>query len=718
MIKRRRWEPNIRGRWFFSLALTILAAGGLTAQVRDGAIGPLLEGIAQYRQQNYAAAVAALRPLPGKAAPLSDYAGFFLGLALYEQKQYTAAFEALQITYKHPVLSPHAGRAALTAAAALTEMGRAREAIAVIKQYRQRMAPAEAEAALARAFTAAGDPVSAAVSWQRVYYGSPQHELANDAATALAGLRTELGDRYPPVMADLLLGRAKQLAAARRWAEARKQLESAIPLLGGADRDLARVRLANLDSQSRQYATAYSALSNLQVSGEADAERLYHLVATARRLDRDDDMLGWLGQLDRKHPQSPWRLEALVTAAYPFLARNEQTRFEPIYRVCAESFPDKDQASFCDWKNVWVRYLADPKSGDSLFREHLRRFPNSEKVPASLYFLGRLAEQRRDWAAAKAYYTVAGFNYPNHYYGVMSAERKQERSIAQAAESPETKAFLDSAALPVKRQTLVFEASPLTRTRLDRARLLAPIPDLAETELRFAARNDGQGHIIAVELARMLDRRGAHDEALRAIKGYVPNYLMIPWDTAPLSFWRVAFPMPYREPLERYARQKSLDPYVVAGLIRQESEFNPKAVSVANAYGLTQVLPSTGRYLSRKNGIRRFAPGMLFEPDFNLRLGTIYLRQLLDSFDSKWVETLASYNAGPTRVKRWLNWGTFREPAELIETIPIAETRDYVQIVLRNAVLYRRLYGTERAGVPSNHVPGLHPAGAAAGGQR
>jgi soluble lytic murein transglycosylase len=240
-----------------------------------------------------------------------------------------------------------------------------------------------------------------------------------------------------------------------------------------------------------------------------------------------------------------------------------------------------------------------------------------------------------------------------------------------------------------------FEPSRATSLRLERARLLnaAGLADLAESELRFAARTDGQPQIIAVELAKLLDRRGAHDESLRAVKAYVPNYLNMPFDAAPVSFWRVAFPMPYRSSVERYSREKELDPYVVAGLIRQESEFNPKAISVAKAYGLTQVLPSTGRYLSRNAGISKFSASMLFQPEINLRLGTHYMRQLLNSFQASWERTLAAYNGGPTRVARWNNWGSFREPSEFIETIPIQETRDYVQIVLRNASVYRKIYG-------------------------
>jgi soluble lytic murein transglycosylase len=178
----------------------------------------------------------------------------------------------------------------------------------------------------------------------------------------------------------------------------------------------------------------------------------------------------------------------------------------------------------------------------------------------------------------------------------------------------------------------------------------------------------------------------------------------MPLDSAPAAFWRLLFPLPYRTELERNARQNGLDPFLVAGLVRQESEFDPQAVSPAHAYGLTQVLPGTGRALARKLGPRRFRTNMLFRPEINLRLGTNYLRTLFEEHAKQWEFTLASFNAGKSRVENWLSWAKYKEPAEFIESIPFSETRTYVLAVLRNAQIYRRLYGTEEP-VPAADSP-------------
>jgi len=130
----------------------------------------------------------------------------------------------------------------------------------------------------------------------------------------------------------------------------------------------------------------------------------------------------------------------------------------------------------------------------------------------------------------------------------------------------------------------------------------------------------------------------------------------------------------------------------VASLIRQESEFNPGAVSRANAVGLMQLLPkvAAGSPSSKTSGILRRHS---YSHQVNLRLGTRYFREMVDKFGS-FEYALAAYNAGSNRVDDWLGQGKYRDPQEFVESIPFTETREYVQAILRNANVYRQLYGT------------------------
>jgi soluble lytic murein transglycosylase len=179
---------------------------------------------------------------------------------------------------------------------------------------------------------------------------------------------------------------------------------------------------------------------------------------------------------------------------------------------------------------------------------------------------------------------------------------------------------------------------------------------------------------------------------MKAMKSMNADYLSLPLAAAPRQFWELLFPLPYKSDVVHAAEDRSLDPFLVAGLIRQESEFNPRALSPAKAYGLTQVRPATGRQFARKAGVPRFTSGTLYQPAENVKIGASIFRSMLDQQNGSVEQTLAAYNAGPTRVADWRNWATFREPAEFVESIPFTETRDYVQAVLRNAEMYRRLY--------------------------
>jgi soluble lytic murein transglycosylase len=146
------------------------------------------------------------------------------------------------------------------------------------------------------------------------------------------------------------------------------------------------------------------------------------------------------------------------------------------------------------------------------------------------------------------------------------------------------------------------------------------------------------------------------------------------------------FPTPFREAVVAQSKRTGIDPAYVYGLIRQESRFIMDARSHAGASGLMQIMPATAKWTARRLGIP-YGPGMINDRDTNLRLGTGYLKLLLDDFEGSQALAAAAYNAGPGRPRRWRN-GPELEPAMWAETIPFSETRDYVKKVLSNAAYY------------------------------
>ena len=260
----------------------------------------------------------------------------------------------------------------------------------------------------------------------------------------------------------------------------------------------------------------------------------------------------------------------------------------------------------------------------------------------------------------------------------------------------ETPAFLKG--IPGPRST-ADEPSRQSLLLLERGRLLHDLglDDLAERELRSGDYRRSDSYWIGLELAKQTSEQGRHHQGLRYMKRYGFGYLRQPLDAMPREYWERLFPLPYSRQLRARAKPHQLDPYLVAGLIRQESEFNAGAKSRAGALGLMQILPSTGRGLARRLGIKSFATRQLYNPDLSLRLGTLHFRSVLKRFDGQLEYSLAAYNAGEHRVEKWMTWGDFSEPEVFVETIPFTETRGYVQAVLRNADVYRRLYGEGRS---------------------
>jgi soluble lytic murein transglycosylase len=158
------------------------------------------------------------------------------------------------------------------------------------------------------------------------------------------------------------------------------------------------------------------------------------------------------------------------------------------------------------------------------------------------------------------------------------------------------------------------------------------------------------------------------------------------------ELYRLLYPIAQEGVLLAESRARELDPSLVAALIRQESNFTPRALSVAGARGLMQVMPDVGASLARSLGFPRWDPVLLYQPDVNVQLGTRHLAGALARYPHP-AYALAAYNAGDGRVRRWrTRRGT--DDAELfIERIPFVETRDYVRIVLRNRAFYAALYG-------------------------
>jgi soluble lytic murein transglycosylase len=197
--------------------------------------------------------------------------------------------------------------------------------------------------------------------------------------------------------------------------------------------------------------------------------------------------------------------------------------------------------------------------------------------------------------------------------------------------------------------------------------------------------------------------------AFNALKKSYPDYSQMKPEELTREEWDIFYPLNFWDIIVQEAANKRLEPHQVAGLIRQESVFDPRAVSPAKAYGLMQLLVPTGQAIARKYGIdRTVTVDALFEPRLNIQLGTGYMRDQFDKFGR--IELVAvAYNAGPGRVPQWRATLPL-EIDEFDEAIPFKETRLYVQGVVRNTLQYERLYDENGQFRPNVGTRPVHPS--------
>jgi soluble lytic murein transglycosylase len=660
------------------------------SHAQDGSLARLALGIGAYEQKDFSAAIENLKKIQGKLPGVEDYVAYYLAASRAEANEFDSVAKDAAPVHVTAVRSPVLGKTWVVEARAL-EQSSPEQAVRLLRDHYADLPQPDGDLTLGEAYQAAKDLKGAAEFYQRVYYQYIAGDPADRSAAALSALKETMGADYPEPLPAQVLRRADRLMETGDYTRARQEYEAAVDKLVGLPQDQARVRIGAADGLAGNPSAAASYLRTLELSpSAADAERWYYLEEFTRRMGDDTAMAAAVKQLGEQYPKSPWRAKALVSAANRFLVTNRPDDYLPLYRAVYEDFPNDGSAAVSHWKVAFEAYFHGRADAAGLLREHLKKYPRHTTAGAALYFLGRSFENAQDIGGARACYDSLVRRLQNTYYGIQARDRLAVPPLAGATPAPEIEKFLAGLDLSSSKPVPTL-GSRNTAVRIDRSRLLrrAGLNDLADTELRFGARVDGEAPLLAMEIAA---NAAAPHMGMRVMKLLSPDYLGLSVDQAPRKYWELLFPLPYRTDLMSAAKRADVDPYLVAGLIRQESEFNPQAVSRAAAYGLTQVRPGTGRQFARRAGVVRFSTGILLQPAPNLKIGASIFRSMLDEHSGHLEETLASYNAGPRRAAEWLSWNTYREPAEFVESIPFTETRDYVQAVLRNADMYRRLY--------------------------
>jgi soluble lytic murein transglycosylase len=654
-----------------------------------GALAWLAAGYAYFLDHKYANSIQALSHAKANTGEIGDYITYYLAnseLQSGRTAEAAALLSKFDDKFPESVLTRDAH---VLYAQALISSNGAKEAIALLEKDRQPIR-ADLELTLGRAYEASGDRVKAVAVLRHLYFELPLSFEASVAESELKKLASTPGIS-PPAFGEEK-SRADALSRAKRFPEAEDAYRDLLGRAAPDDKSDIQLSLAECLHHTGHDREAKKLLESVEVtSPEIAARRLYDIGELQRASDDDDAFLQTLNQIRQTAPTSPWLEQALLYAGNIYLLRNDYDKAIDAYREIEERFPAGARAPYAHWKAAWLNLRQGRKAeAKAEFEQQIEMYPDSSEVPAALYWRARIAEEEGDPTMASAYYQKVSERFRNLYYGPLARQREARLNVLD----PPHYAILDHVPPVTGIQKITDDSAPGDDLRVEKARLLenGGLLDFALRELKAAAEED-KADWLPAETARMYQDAGRYDAAVEALKRAVPNYFAVDLSVLPRSYWEDLFPRPYWTDVKRFASANGLDPYVVSALIRQESEFNPAAVSNKNALGLMQLLPRVGKNTAKQIRLRHFSAPQLFTPTINIELGTRYFRSLVDQFGG--IEyALAAYNAGDDRVQDWQSAGKYRDVEEFVESIPFTETREYVQAIMRNANVYRQLYGT------------------------
>ena len=511
------------------------------------------------------------------------------------------------------------------------------------------------------------------------------HPLTPEAQTARAKL-TQMG-----VEATLTVSQLRSLGDAYYYAGRYSE---------AADQYRALEHAPGLDAQARNGFAVAEAACQLKLkrltlaqakalpdtNDENGARRLDLLMELARDRDDSDGQRSIVSEMETRFPRSPRLADALYSSGNMYLLKRDYQKAIEYYGELAKRFPEDKNAAAAHWRAGWLSYrLGQYDDAARIFDEQIQLYPAAPETVSALYWRGRLYEtQDHDPSHAASNYRTIVRVYQHFFYAQMARLRLSALGATQPASDTSLDRFQP---LPTPH---LIDTFPEDSPHMAKARLLANA-GLNEYIAQELNADPDSSSWSALAEAQIYSSYGETFRAIRSLKRALPGTASASIQSIPLAYWRILFPEAWWDTIQAESAKNNLDPYLVASLIRQESEFDPSAISYANAYGLMQLLPSVGRTMAREEGIAHFQTFQLLDPKMNIRLGTRYLRQMLDRFGGVQEYALAAYNAGDNRVSDWQAAGPYSGMDEFVESIPFTQTREYVEAILRNEETYKAI---------------------------
>ena len=458
--------------------------------------------------------------------------------------------------------------------------------------------------------------VAAATDYLDLYYRFPLNDEAKAAGQTTPALQSLLGESFPGVPMQTQIARAEAFYTAKHWRDAGSEFASLLPKLSGVDHQRADLRIVQCEVESGGKLEQLSEIS--LTDPELDAERLYSIEQAYRTQKLEVPMLEDVEQLVKLHPQSSWTADALFGAGNFYWVSLDRARAAEFYRRSLAVSSDGRNAPTAEWRLAWIAYLDRKPEAADMLEAYVRRFPLSSYVQDALYWLGRSYERSGKPERARNFYLADANRFPLTYFGEKAAERirPEPDGIGASPVNPTELALTIPPAPPLAPpfESLNQPVPAGVEGRQARARVLSDIAFDSSAELEYrAAYAATRAPKFLIDAAGAAIAAGHYGAGMAAVRQAIPQLEARRIADIPIEAWRAAFPLPYELHVRSAAARNQLDPMLVAGLIRQESAFESKAMSHAGAIGLMQVEPKTALELARQLKLR-YARARLTDP--------------------------------------------------------------------------------------------------------
>ena len=633
-----------------------------------------IRGMAALRTDKFEEAAALLAEAEQKLPLIADYAAFFQAEALLKLKRYPAAgAKAASIKASFPN-SKLLRRSEKMFADILYEASDYKGALNAYQSYIEKYPSGgdavDASYQSARCREETGDSAGAQLIYRSLWLNSPASPLSAKSQERI-NLLERAGFKLSPYTAEEYLKRASILYALNEHSASLKTLEMipAAPqtqaVLNRIDlrTGMARYRLRQYKQAEKQFAKA-----DASVLPAVRSEARFWLAKSLDRQDLKERALVIYLELAGEGKKQEFADDALIEAACLKRGLGQYAEAARLFEQAAKLSSESKAIAKSVWDAGWCRYLGGeyPAAAD-VFKGLLSDETQREK---SLYWLARTLENSGDTAAISYYRTLLD-EFPAGFYATW---HREQRGVKDTRES-----FGDRDAMA---------ELPLS-SGFDKPRLLASLGMLEEGRAEMAAirKKNGEKKSLFPALARIYLEMRDYGSAISLFMQNRP----LAWEKGTLPLWTAGYPRAYSELVGQNSALNNLSEGLVFALIRAESGFAPAIKSSAGAIGLMQMMPATAKQTAREKG--DFNPQRLTVPEYNIRLGTKHLSDLMKQYDGDVVYMAAAYNAGSGALERWKKSLKNLKKDEFIESIPYQETREYVKKVYASAATYRQLYG-------------------------